>query len=346
MDAVRQTEIMSKAGTVIVADDVQANIDLLTNLLVRDGYTVHAAGDGGAVLELVKQITPDVVLSDVMMPVLNGFDLCRRLKSDRATRLIPIVLVTSLSERGDRIEGINAGADDFLTKPIDAHELRARVRSLVRLKRFTDDLDSAESVILSLARTVEARDAYTSGHCERMAAYAAAFGRHLDLSGEDVEALRRGGYLHDVGKVGVPDAILLKAGRLTPDERAVMRRHTIIGDALCGDLRILRLVRPIVRHHHERVDGSGYPDGLSGSDIPLLAQITAIVDVYDALTTERVYRKPVTHEAACRELEDEARRGWHRSELIREFLALCHSGGLRTVASTEPGPRPVAGMLR
>lgn len=337
-----------KTGTVVVADDVQANVDLLTGLLVREGYSVHAALDGGAALELVEREQPDLVLSDVMMPVLNGFDLCRRLKSDRATRLIPVVLVTSLNEREHRIEGINAGADDFLTKPIDAHELRARVRSLVRLKRFTDDLDSAESVILSLALTVEARDAYTSGHCERMAAYAATFGQHLDLSDDDVEALRRGGYLHDVGKVGVPDAILLKAGRLTSDEMAVMRRHTIIGDALCGDLRLLRLVRPIVRHHHERLDGSGYPDGLSGSEIPILAQITAIVDVYDALTTERVYRRPLTHAAACAEIENEARRGWHHPDLVGEFVALCRSGSLHMLAEPEPksGQRPLIGMLR
>ena len=337
---------MKTAGTIVVADDIQANIDLLAGLLVRDGYAVHTASNGGAALELVERVRPDLVLSDVLMPVLNGFDLCRRLKSDRITRLIPVVLVTALGERESRLEGINAGADDFLTKPVDAHELRARVRSLVRLKRFTDDLDSAESVILSLALTVEARDAYTSGHCDRMAAYAAAFGRHLDLSDEDVAALRRGGYLHDVGKVGVPDAILLKPGPLTPDEISVMRRHPIIGDALCGELRLLRPVRPVVRHHHERMDGSGYPDSLSGSDIPLLAQMTAIVDVYDALTTERVYRRPLTREAACAELEHEARRGWHRPDLVREFLALCRNGGLRRAAEPEPTARPLAGMFR
>jgi len=335
---------MKKAGTLVVADDVQANIDLLTGLLVRDGYTVHAALDGGAALELVEREEPDLVLSDVLMPVLNGFDLCRRLKGDPGTRLIPVVLITALGAREDRIQAIDAGADDFLTKPVDAHELRARVRSLVRLKRFTDDLDSAESVILSLALTVEARDAYTSGHCERMAVYAAAFGRHLGLSDEDVAALHRGGYLHDVGKVGVPDAILSKPGPLTADEFAVMKQHTIVGDALCGDLRLLRPVRPIVRHHHERLDGSGYPDGLRGSDVPFLAQIIAIVDTYDALTTERVYRRRVTPEAARAQLREEARRGRLSPELVGKFAALCRTGRLEELAEEQSGPRGRAGV--
>jgi len=337
---------MGKAGTIVVVDDHQANLDLLTGLLVRDGYTVHTALNGATAAALVDREHPDLVLSDVLMPVLNGFDLCRRLKSDPRTRLIPVVLVTALADRETRIEGIDAGADDFLTKPIDAHELQARVRSLVRLKRFTDDLDTAESVILSLALTVEARDAYTSGHCDRMAAYAAAFGRHLGLPEEEVVALRRGGYLHDVGKVGVPDAILLKPGPLTADEFAVIKRHTIVGDALCGDLRLLRLVRPIVRHHHERLDGSGYPDGLSGSTVPLLAHMMAIVDTYDALTTERVYRRAVTPEAAHARLREEARRGRLSPELVAEFLALCQAGRLEDLADGQAGQRACAGVRR
>ncbi|MBI4264646.1 MAG: response regulator [Acidobacteria bacterium] len=337
----------SKAtGTIVVADDVQANVDLLTGLLTREGYAVLPALDGAAALELVQRESPDLVLSDVLMPKLSGFDLCRRLKEERATRLIPVVLVTALGEREDRIEGINAGADDFLTKPVNAHELKARVRSLVRLKRFTDDLDSAESVILSLGLTVEARDRYTVGHCERMAAYAAAFGVHLDLPDEEVAALHRGGFLHDVGKVGVPDAILLKAGPLTPDESEVMKRHTVTGDAVCGTFRLLRLVRPIVRHHHERLDGSGYPDGLRGDRIPQLAHIMGIVDVYDALTTDRPYRRRLTPEEACAELQREADRGWRHPDLVREFLTFWRGGRMAKLADVLPGPVPFAGVRR
>ncbi len=329
---------MRHAGTIVVADDLDANLDLFTRLLTRDGYAVLPSHDGEMALDLVRRHTPDLVLTDVVMPKLDGFELCRRIKADRLTRLTPVVLVTSLGEREDRIDGINAGADDFLTKPVNPHELQARVRSLVRLKRYTDELDSADSVILSLGLTVEARDPHTGGHCERMAAYAAAFGAHLKLSEDDVAALHRGGYMHDVGKIGIPDAILLKPSPLTPDERAVIEQHTVIGDSLCGDLRLLRLVRPIVRHHHEHLDGSGYPDHLSGDAVPLLAQIMSIVDIYDAMTTDRVYRRALTVDDAFAELQVVAARGWHSPRLVDEFIGMYHKGRLDAHRRT-PSPR-------
>lgn len=320
-------------GTIVVADDMAGSLDVLCRLLTRDGYTVHGAPDGTIALDLVHRVAPDLVLSDVMMPALNGFELCRRIKSDSTTRLTPVVLITGLHKVDDRIAGIDAGADDFLTKPFNVNELRARVKALIGMKRYTDDLDCAESVIMSLALTVEARDANTGGHCERLATYAAALGRQLGLPDDDLGALHRGGYLHDIGKISVPDAILLKAARLTADEYAVTQEHTIAGDRLCGNLRLLRDVRQIVRHHHERLDGSGYPDGLSGGEVPLLAQIMGIVDVYDALTSARPYRRPISSEAACDALEAEAQRGWRSPELVAEFIALCRSGRLSTVTS-------------
>jgi putative two-component system response regulator len=325
---------MKNSGKVVVIDDVEENLELITDVLDRDGYTVVGAPDGAAGLDLVLRERPDLVLTDVVMPHMNGFELCRRLKDDRDTRLIPVVLVTGLAERADRIEGINAGADDFLTKPFDAHELRARVRSLVRLKRFTDDLDRADSVILSLGLTVEARDRYTMGHCERMARFGGAFGVHLKLSDEETSALHRGGYLHDVGKVGIPDAILMKSGPLEPGERALMQKHPVIGEGLCGDLRLLKPVRPIVRWHHERLDGTGYPDRLRGDTIPLLAQMMGIVDVFDALTTDRVYRNRLSWEDACHVLQQEVARGWRSAHLVGEFIALCRSGRLQAPVET------------
>lgn len=316
------------AGKVLVVDDVDANVELLKTILDREGYSVVTAVDGEQALAMVDREHPDLVLMDVLMPKLNGFEVCAHLKQHKPTRLTPVVLITTLVEREDKIQGINAGADDFLTKPVNALELTARVRSLIRLKRYTDELDSAESVILSLALVIEARDAYTDGHCQRLAAYATAFGTELGLSDEDVGALYRGGYLHDVGKIGIPDAILLKAGRLTAAEYDQIKQHPVIGDRLCGGLRSLRQVRTIVRHHHERIDGSGYPDGLKGDAIPLLAQIMGIVDVFDALTTDRPYRRALTPDQAYEELIAEAGRGWRRRDLVDIFISLGRNGKL------------------
>jgi putative two-component system response regulator len=318
-------------GSVLIADDLADTRELVSELLEREGYRVLQAADGAEALDAVQREMPDLILSDVMMPQVDGFELCRRLKADRATRLIPVVLVTALHERSDRLEGIRAGADDFLQKPFDSTELMARVASLIRLKRFTDELDSAESVILSLALTVEAREPYTSGHCQRMAAYAAAFGAHLGLSEDEIAALHRGGYLHDLGKIAVPDAILGKPAPLTSGEFDVMKRHPVIGEALCGELRALRPVRPIVRSHHERLDGSGYPDGLRGNDIPLLAQIMGIVDVYDALTTNRQYRAALSEEIACAALAEDARRGWRSRTLVEEFVSMASTSSFRAL---------------
>ncbi len=334
------------AGRILVVDDTQANRELLEGLLTREGYTVQTAADGEEALAAVQRDPPDLVLLDVMMPKLDGFAVCRRLKQDPATRLLPVVLITALQEREDKINGINAGADDFLTKPVNAHELRARTRSLVRLKRYTDDLESAESVIFSLAVTIEARDPYTQGHCQRLARYAVALGTDRDLPEEDLAALYRGGLLHDVGKVSVADAILRKPGPLTADEFEAMKAHTVIGESICGELRSLRLVRPIVRHHHERLDGTGYPDGLKGAQIPLLAQIVGLVDVYDALTTDRPYRKALTPERAYAELSVEADRGWHDRALVDQFIALGRSGELDRPAGVEESKRPSAAWVQ
>lgn len=325
----------------LVVDDIRANADLLAMILVRQGYCVRTASNGKDALDAMTCDPPDVVLTDVVMPDMDGFTLCQQIKRNPATRLIPVVLTTALSEREDRIRGIDVGADDFLSKPVDAHELIARVRSLVRLKRHTDDLDSAEAVIMSLALTIEARNPYTEGHCQRLADYATTLGASLGLGEEDLVALRRGGVLHDVGKVGIPDAVLLKPGRLTVEEFEQMKLHTIIGDRLCGELRSLRRIRPIVRHHHERLDGGGYPDGLKGDETPLLAQIMCIVDIYDALTTVRLYRSALAPERAFEELTEQVKKGWRRRELVDEFIALGRGGVLHQPVETETAPRGV-----
>lgn len=304
---------------VLAIDDMPQNLRLLRRLLEASEVEIVEVADALDAVAVTVDEAPDVILMDIRMPQRNGFDACRELKANPVTRLVPVVLMTAELDTADRLRAIEAGADDFVTKPLNALELNARLKSLARVKRFTDDLEHAEQLILSLALTIEARDAYTEGHCQRLARYATAIGSALELDDEDIQALHRGAYLHDLGKIAIPDAILLKAGALTADEKRVMQSHPVIGERLCQQLRTLAPVRPIIRSHHERLDGSGYPDGLSGDAVPLLAQITAVVDVYDALTTERPYRGALTSDGAFEKLYEEVDRGMHQKALVDVF---------------------------
>jgi putative two-component system response regulator len=306
---------------VLVVDDESACCRLLVRLLTPE-FHVDVATDGESALTTINLTPPDIVLLDVNLPGMNGIEVCRAIKRAATTRLTPVVLVTGQGGREHRLAGIDAGADDFLEKPFDTEQMKARVRSLTRLKRYTDELDSAESVILSLALTVEARDPYTEGHCERLASYAVSLGAALGLSPDDLAALSRGGFLHDVGKIGISDALLLKNGQLTRDEYERVKQHPVIGERLLGDLRSLAPVRPIVRHHHERLDGSGYPDGLRGAEIPLLAHVVSIVDAFDAMTTPRPYRRAISHREACAELRADVARGRMSRDLVEMFVAV------------------------
>ncbi len=320
-------------GTVLAVDDEPTSLRLLGRLLRHGGHTVVTATDGESALAAVERHHPDVILLDVVLPGLDGFEVCRRVKNTEATRLTPVVLVTGLSSAVDRVRGIEAGADEFLSKPFDVCELEARVQSLLKLKRYTDELESVESVIMSLALTVEARDAYTEGHCRRLAAYAVEVGRALGLDDTTLAALGKGGHLHDVGKIAIPDTVLLKPGPLTEAELAIVRRHTVIGEQLCGTLRSLVAVRPIVRSHHERLDGTGYPDGLRGDSIPLSAQIVSIVDAYDAITTARPYHAARPADAACAELASEAARGALNRRVVSTVIDLVGRGRFAAIAS-------------
>jgi putative two-component system response regulator len=316
---------LAPGGKVLIVDDDPADVEEITTLLQREGYGIVSVPDGPAVASLGILERPDVIVLDVSLPGSCGFELCRTLKENAVTCMTPVVLVTDAHTTEGRTRGLEAGADDFFVRPINPQELRARLRSLVRLKRLTDDLESAQSIIRSLALTIEARDPSTAGHCQRLSQYATALGATLELSDSDLALLRDGSFLHDIGKVAVPDAILLKPSTLTDSEKDRMRQHTIIGDALCGELQSLAAVRAIVRSHHERLDGSGYPDGLDGEHIPLLAQIVGLVDTFDALTTVRPYKPALSREQAYDELRTEARRGWRRRDLTEEFIALAPS---------------------
>ena len=311
---------ITRRSRILVVDDTESVRSLFRKLLSSDGHDVVAAADGAAALEAVQRHRPDVVLLDVDMPTMDGLEVCRRLKADPGTRLTPVVMVTGQTDLNDRLRGIEAGADEFLSKPVHPQELRVRVRSLSRVKHLIDALDSAEAAFVTLALTIEARDPSTNGHCERLALHAVRLGRALGLGDEDLDALHRGGYLHDVGKVGVPDSVLLKPGPLTKAEFEVMKKHPVIGDSLCAPLQSLRRVRPIVRGHHERLDGSGYPDALRGDEVPVLAQIVGIVDVFDALTSERPYRVALTGEATGQYLLSEAAKGKFNRHFVEAFL--------------------------
>jgi len=294
----------------------------MSQLLTIRGYDVVTAANVEQAEAEIRRQAPDLVLSDVMMPGRSGYELCRSMKENPATRLIPFVLITGLSDSSDKVRGIEAGADDFLNKPVLAEELIARVKSLLRLKEFTDELETADSVLCTLGLIVEGRDPYTEGHCERLSSRAADLGRHLGMDEDSIIALKRGGYLHDLGKIAVPDEILRKGSDLTPAEWEVMKRHPITGESICRPLRSLRLVLPIIRHHHEHSDGSGYPDGLTASEIPLLPRVLQVVDVYDALRTARSYKPALTHEQAAQTMREEASRGLWDKELVAEYFAM------------------------
>ncbi len=307
---------------ILVVDDDATNRELLQEFLVAEGWEVVTAPDGRQSLEDLARLKPDLVLLDVNMPFMDGFEVCRRVKSNPETRLTPVVLVTALSATEDRVRGIKAGADGFLSKPVDHSELLAHVRSLLSLKAYTDELERAESVLFALARSIEGKDPCTEGHCERLSGYSARLGERIGLAEGQVIALRRAGIVHDIGKVAVPDAILLKPSRLTPEEFRIMQEHPVVGERICAPLKSFRLVLPIIRHHHEKLNGSGYPDGLKGEEIRMTARVLQIVDVYDALTTQRPYKRAFSRAEALEIMEEEVKKGWWDPGIFQEFCQM------------------------
>jgi len=305
---VRTIQDTPETATVLVVDDEPVNIDLLQAYLEAEGYQVMTAYWGEEALKKAFARQPDLVLLDVMMPGLDGFEVCRRLKADPRTQFVPVVIITALQEPKAKIAGAEAGADDFLTKPFDHVELLARVRNLLQIKHLTDRLEHAESVIFALAEAVEAQDPYTEKHLQRMASLSERLARAAGLDPYQVMSVRYGGILHDVGKIGVSEAILRKPGPLTEEEWAEVRAHPAIGARIVQTMHLAQQIAPIVRSHHERWDGRGYPDGLKGKEIPIGARIVALVDAYDAMSTDRSYRAALPPEVIRAELEQNAGR--------------------------------------
>ncbi len=307
---------------ILIVDDQSENRETIKDILADAEFELNEAENGQEALEFIGHKIPDLILLDAMMPLMDGFEVARQVRSNPQTRLIPIIMITALDSLQDRVKGLEAGVDDFISRPFNIFELRARIKNLLRLRESLSELENAEQVIFSLAKAVEAKDKYTENHCNRLANLAEAMGQFLGLSENDKLVLRRGGILHDIGKIAISDQILLKPGPLTPQEFEVIKKHPVIGVEICAPLKTLRPVLPVIKHHHERFNGSGYPDGLAGEEIPLFARIVGLVDCYDSLTTHRPYRPALPHSKALEICEEETKRGLWDPELFESLKAL------------------------
>jgi len=312
---------------ILVVDDEAANRGLVRRVLEALSYQVREAADGEYALEEVAREIPDLILLDLEMPRRDGYGVLRVLKADPKTRLVPIIMLTSHEQLTAKVKAVDLGVDDYLVKPFNVAELSARVHSLIKLKRFTDELENASRVLEAISLCVEERDRYTGNHCKRLAEYAVRVGKDLGVNEEDQKLLRLGGYLHDLGKVAISDTILNKPGRLTPEEFELMKSHSAVGAGLVKGMRTIERVIPLIRNHHEKLDGSGYPDRLGGRDIPLLVRITSVVDVFDALKTKRAYKDSFPLEKCLGILREESGKGWWDRDVV-ESLARVVSQGL------------------
>ncbi len=322
-------------ATILVVDSEEINRRLLRAIFKTTPYKImeaHRASEATALLEAEKI---DLVILDLMLPEMSGPELCRWMKARRCTQLIPVLMITNIQGVENEIVGISSGADEFLIKPLHPAVVRTRVRAMLRNKSLIDSLEEAETILLALAQTVEHRDQYTGKHCQRLAVASVMLGEALGLGSQDLTALYRGGYLHDIGKIAIPDAVLFKQGALSEAEWAIMRSHPIRGEEICRPMQSLAPVLPIIRSHHERWDGSGYPDGLAGENIPLLARILQVADIYDALVTERPYKPALTPEEAFAVMEKEVRRGWRDPELVSLFASVIQTHPSADLTSLE-----------
>lgn len=304
---------------ILILEDLDHINKLLCSYLENENYIVFSAADGREGLKLFYEKNPNLVVTDVVMPYMDGFSVCRAIKSDEQTRLTPVVLLTSLDDNESYIKGMEAGADDFLVKPVNKYLFLARVKALLRVKRLNDRLDNSWSLLFSLAKAVEAKDKYTENHTYRVGEISKKFGMKLGLSPDITDSLYKAGVLHDIGKIGIPDNILNKPNPLNDDERAIIQQHTTIGHEICKPLNSMKDIIEVVYCHHERWDGSGYPNGIKGNEIPLMAQIVSIVDVYDALTSSRPYRKAYSNPEVYDILLSESGKSFN-PELIQFFL--------------------------
>ena len=318
---------------IFVVDDDEQIRQLLSRLLTPAGYTVEEFGTAAEVLDRIRVEAPDLVLLDLGLPDLSGHDVLESIRADPATRLLPVVMLTGMGTTAEKRKAQSEGVTDFLSKPFSPEELLPRVRALVMLKQFADEHEHAERVILTLAKTIDARDPYTAGHSGRVAEYADRIAARMGMDAAVRNDMRRGALFHDLGKIVIPDAILRKPGILTAEEREVIEQHPVVGHDLLSPMRTMRKTLPIVFHHHERLDGSGYPEGLSGPAIPMSVRIVTIADIFDALTTDRAYRGALGVPTAFEILTDGVTRGWWDRDGVEELRAVMADGGLAEPAA-------------
>ncbi len=317
-------ELLSAKPRVLLVDHEPMSRTLLDAVLrTDDWYEVLTACDGRQALETARTVRLDMVMLSPLLPGdLDGLAVCRALRAEKRTCRLPILMITPQTTTQERVHGYEAGADDFVTKPFNRIELLARVRSLLRIKTLNDQLDEVEDVVYSLSRALEAREGETegSGGTERVTAYTQALGRALDLPDECLRLLRQAALLRDIGKIGLPDRLLQKPDALSDGERQTMQAHAVLGERIIAPLPSTAALLPIIRHHHERWDGKGYPDGLAGEQIPLGARIIAIADAYNAMLSPRLYRAALTPERALQTLLAGAGRQWD-ARLVSLFAA-------------------------
>ena len=314
--------IEEEKASILIVDDLEAHLELMEAIFEKEGCHVVTAHNADEALRLLEKSSSDMAILDVMMPGMNGYELCKKLKEKSGARFFPVILVTSLSELEDKIAGIEAGADDFITKPFKSIELTTKVRSLLKFKKLQEELDHSESVILTLAVALESKDPYTKGHSERVGNLSAEFAAFIGLPEKEQALINKAGIIHDIGKIGIGDHILHKSGILTKEEVIFIEQHTVIGEKICKPLNSLSVILPIIRHHHERWNGEGFPDGLKGEQIPVMARILSIVDTFDAMVSERPYRRPISVTKALKKMEEEKSSGQWDSVLLEKFIEM------------------------
>ena len=316
---------VSSIYNILIVDDDPFQRKLESEIISMQNHIVIEASNAEEAIHLLQNSNIDVLLLDKNMPGMDGDVLCDTIRNELGLKLLPIIMVTGSSNRDEMVKSLNAGANDFINKPFHPAELVARVNAAAKLKRVTDQLDDMESMLYSLAKMIEAKDEHTGDHCERLSSLSQQFGKRLGLGSEELNALGKGGVLHDIGKLGIPDAILMKPDRLTDEELTIMQSHPVIGHKLCSGLKSMKTTAPIILHHHERWDGSGYPHGLKGDEIPILAQIFQLIDIFDALTFERPYKPALPIDRAIEIIQEETAKGWRNPELVDQFIEFVYT---------------------